>query len=385
MSEIAYFDNAATTFPKPEKVYTFMDQFYREYGVNVGRGQYKLASRANHLIYETRQLLQRLFHCPNKKIVFTHTATEALNIILQGIPLKDQFNIYLSPFEHNAVTRVINYLQNKYKLNIFTLPVDKNNFEYDIEKIKYQFTENAPNLVVISHASNVCGVIAPIDDICKLSKAYNAINLIDMSQTAGLIDINLNSEIFDFAVFSGHKTLYGPLGVAGFIFTGNIKPLPLVYGGTGIDSASQELPETIPERYEVGSPNIMAISGLYASLKWIEEVGITNIFEKEQENHKKLFNILNSFENIRIIGSTDIGKTIGVVSCIFEGYSCDNIGQVLNQQNIAVRTGLHCAPYAHRFLGTYPSGTVRFSVGYFNNENDFIKLREGLEFIRDNS
>jgi len=385
LNKTVYFDNAATTFPKPEEVYIFMDKFYREYGVNVGRGQHKLAFTASNLIAETRILLQDLFHCPNKKVVFTHTATEALNIILQGLPIGDNYNIYLSPFEHNAVTRVINYLQSIYKLNIHTLMVDKTTFTYDLEKIKYQFTENKPNIVVVSHASNVCGVVAPIDDICVLSKAYDAINIIDMSQTAGLIDTDLSSDAFDFAVFAGHKTLYGPLGIAGFTCSGAVKPAPLLYGGTGVDSANQNLPETIPERYEVASPNIIAISGLNAALKWIDKVSIKSIFEKEKKNHKRLLEVLRNFDNIKIVSPTNEDTAIGVVSCVFDGYSSDSIGQILTEHDIAVRTGLHCAPSAHQFLGTFPSGTVRFSVSYFNDDSDFEKLQEVLEYIEDNA
>ncbi|MBP7508522.1 MAG: aminotransferase class V-fold PLP-dependent enzyme [Prolixibacteraceae bacterium] len=385
MNKSVYFDNAATTFPKPEEVYIFMDKFYRECGVNVGRGQHKLAFTASNLIAETRILLQDLFHCPNKKVVFTHTATEALNIILQGLPIDDNYNIYLSPFEHNSVTRVISYLQSIYKLNIYTLLLDKTTFTYDLEKIKYQFAENKPNIVVVSHASNVCGVVAPIYDICVLSKPYEAINIIDMSQTAGLIDTDLSSDAFDFAVFAGHKTLYGPLGIAGFTCSGKVKPAPLLYGGTGVDSANQSLPETIPERYEVASPNIMAISGLNAALKWIDKVGIKSILEKEKINHKRLLEVLRNFDNIRIISPTNEDTTIGVVSCVFDGYSSDSIGQILTEHDIAVRTGLHCAPSAHQFLGTFPSGTVRFSVSYFNDDSDFEKLQEVLEYIEDNT
>lgn len=380
-----YFDNAATTFPKPEQVYTFMDKFYRENGVNVGRGQHRLAFTANKLVGETRGLLLELFHCSNKKVVFTHTATEALNIILQGLTVIDNYNVYLSPFEHNAVTRVIHHMESLHKLNIHFLAVDKATQNYDLESIQYQFADNKPNIVVISHASNVCGLIAPIHKICSLSKKYGAINVVDMCQTAGLIDTDLSSLSIDFAVFAGHKTLYGPLGVAGFICESDVKLLPLLFGGTGVDSASQSLPENIPERYEVASPNIMAIAGLNSALKWIDANGINNIYNTEKTNHSRLLEVLNDFSNIKIIGSTDIDNSIGVVSCVFDGYSSDNIGQILSDHNIAARTGLHCAPYAHNYLGTFPAGTVRFSVSYFNDERDFVKLREVLAYIHKNS
>jgi cysteine desulfurase family protein len=380
-----YFDNAATTFPKPDTVYTFADKFYREYGANAGRGQHKLAYAANKLREETRELILRLFHCPAKKVIFTHTATEALNIILQGLDITNGSNIYLSPFEHNAVTRIIHHLQSIYKLNVHMLSVDVGSLSYDLEKIKYQFAENRPHYVIISHASNVIGAIAPIKEICKLSKQYNAVNVIDMAQTAGLIDTDLSSNMYDIAVFAGHKTLYGPFGIAGFICDGSITPKPLLYGGTGAESASQSLPTKIPDMYEVGSSNIAAIAGLNAALKWISETGIEKIYKKEKENHAELLKVLNNYKNIRVVEPNDINCCIGVVSCLFDEYSSENIGQILSEHNIFVRAGLHCAPQAHKFLKTFPEGTVRFSVSYFNEKDDFKKLREVLQYIADNS
>ena len=384
MDKIAYFDNAATTFPKPECVYEFISDFYRRCGVNVGRGQHKLASEAAALVKETRELLLELFHCPSKKIVFTHTATEALNLILRGIPIKDGYNIYISPFEHNAVTRVLKHLQSVYDIRIKTLAVDRKTMKYDFDRIRNLFAESKPNWMIVSHASNVCGVVSPVFELCRMSKEFGSINVIDMCQTAGLVDANLNTDDIDFAVFAGHKTLYSPLGVAGVISSFCVKPDPLLYGGTGIDSASQELPETIPERYEVASPDILAISGLNASLKWIKSIGVEQIYKKEQENHKKLVTLLSGYENISLI-STEEAESIGVVSCVFDGYNSDNIGKILSEHNVAVRTGLHCAPFAHKFLDTFPAGTVRFSVSYFNTDEDFEILKEALDYIESNS
>lgn len=383
LESVAYFDNAATTFPKPDEMHQFADQFYRTCGVNVGRGQHKLAAKASTLVQETRNALLSLFHCPNKKVVFTHTATEAINLVLQGLTLTDNYNIYISPFEHNAVTRVLNYLQSIYKINVIQLAVDKNTLSYDLARISNQFAEKKPNWMIVSHASNVCGAIAPIQELCHIAKEHGAITLVDMCQTAGLIDTDLSNTDIDFAVFAGHKTLYGPLGIAGIISNFDIKLKPLIYGGTGVDSANQTLPETVPEKYEVASPNIFAVAGLYASVKWILEVGVEReIYRKEQENKSKLLSVLKEFSNIKVI---EPSESIGVVSCIFDGYSSDNIGSILSENNVAVRTGLHCAPYAHQFLGTFPAGTVRFSVGYFNSDDDFKKLREVLSFIEENS
>ncbi len=379
---VAYFDNAATTFPKPEEVYSFMDSFYRKCGVNVGRGQHKLAAEATALMEETRNMILELFHCQNKKVIFTSTATEALNVVLQGLLIPSNTYVYISPFEHNAVTRTLHHLQKTANFQVKILEVDKTTLHYDIEHISKQFMENAPYCVIISHASNVCGSIAPLNEIFALAKRYDAVTIADMCQTAGLIDVDLSSDIYDYAVFEGHKTLYGPMGIGGIIAKQTISLPPLVYGGTGVESANQDMPNEIPIKYEAGSHNILAVSGLNAALKWINAVGIDAITAKEFNNREKLLSILRGYDNIKTITS-DNG--IGVVSCVFEGYSSDNIGQVLSDRNIAVRTGLHCSPQAHKFLGTFPAGTVRFSIGYFNSDEDFEMLREALNYIEENS
>lgn len=384
MEKVAYFDNAATTFPKPESVYDFTDRFYRECGVNVGRGQHKLASKASALVQETRELLLELFHCPAKKVVFAHTATEAINLVLRGLPINDNYTVYISPFEHNAVTRVLYHLQTMYDFKVETLSFDKDTMTYDMARIRNQFAEKKPNWVIVSHASNICGVVSPIKELFRLSKEFGAINIVDMCQTAGLVDTDLSGDDIDFAVFAGHKTLYSPLGIAGVVSSFAFKPQPLLFGGTGFESANQALPESVPERYEVASPDIAAIAGLNASLKWIKETGIQNIYEKEQANHKKLLEILSRYENIKVI-DTAKAMSIGVVSCLFDGYGSDSIGQILSEQGVAVRTGLHCAPTAHKFIGTFPAGTVRFSVSYFNTEEDFEILEAALDYIELNS
>jgi cysteine desulfurase family protein len=385
VNSIAYFDNAATTFPKPEEVYAFTDRFFRECGVNVGRGQYTLSSKAAALVAETRKLLLALNHCPNRQVVFTPTATEALNIILQGVELLDESNVYVSPFEHNAVMRVLHHIGGSRRLNIITLAFDIESFTYDLEKIGYQFASEKPHLVVVSQASNVCGVIAPIAKIAAAAKKYGAVNVVDMCQTMGLIDTDLSPDVIDFAVFAGHKTLYAPFGVSGFICTADCDLKPLIYGGTGIDSASRTLPDTVPERFEIGSQNVVAIAGLNAALKWANSIGIENIFNAEQRNRTRLIEILSAFSNIRIVSPVSGENAVGVVSCVFDGFGSDSIGQILSERGVAVRTGLHCAPDAHHFLGTFPNGTVRFSVSYFNDDSDFKRLSDALAYIQNNA
>lgn len=379
---IAYFDNAATTFPKPECVYTEMDSFMRTCGVSLGRGQHKLSSKASFVADETRSLLLELFHCSNKKVVFTNTATEALNIILKGIAIPDGANIYISPYEHNAVTRTLHSIGKTTDFKLITLEVDKINFTYNLKKITEQFKNNKPFCVIISHASNVIGTIAPLQEVFSEAKKYDAITVADMCQTAGLIDTDISSNDYDYVVFAGHKTLYGPLGISGFISSFPQELPPIIVGGTGIESANQDMPNEIPIKYEAGSHSSYAIAGLNASLKWIKEIGIGNIFAKEKENHSTLINILKKYDNITLF---EPENAVGVVSCLFDNYSSDEIGQVLSQNDVAFRSGLHCAPFAHKFIGTFPAGTIRFSVGYFNDDSDFEKLDSVLKFIRDNS
>jgi len=381
VSKMIYFDNAATTFPKPDIVYENMDIFYRTNGVNVGRGQYDLASKASNLVQNTRDLICQLFNCSfDQRVVFTSTATEAINIVLQGMNWQGNENVYITHFEHNGVLRCLNMLKKRYDLNIHYIDLDPRSLEYDLDKIQIQFQENKPNVVIANHASNVCGLITPVEEISRMAKDYNAEVVIDCCQTAGLLDIDLKLIEADYLIFSGHKTLYGPFGIAGFIIKENSKLKPLIYGGTGIDSGNLELPSTIPDKFEVGSQNIYAISGLNTSIKWILDNGVENIQEKERNLTKSLIAVLQKFDT-KIYLSKNIDNHIGVISCNFKGIPADRIGDLLNQHNIAVRTGLHCAPDAHRLLGTYPAGTVRFSLGYFNNISDIIALEEVLESL----
>mgnify|MGYP001657831238 CR=1 FL=1 len=372
-NNIAYFDNAATTFPKPEEVYSFMDSFYRTNGVNLGRGASSNESSAASLQKETRELLLKLFHCPlNKTVIFQPSATQALNLIIRGFNWSEGDTIYISPFEHNAVLRPLNYLKEKLNLQIIQLAVDKDSITYNLEKIKYQFQENKPRAVIVSHASNVCGVIAPIKEIFAYAKKYNSLTIADMSQTAGLIDTNLIESNVDYAVFAGHKTLYGPFGIAGFVSTTDVNLDPLIYGGTGIESANPLMPDLMPIKYEAGSANIQAIAGLNAALKWIFQVGIDQIYKTEQKNTELLLNILRKYDFIHIIKPRS--DSVGVVSFNIDNYSSESLSEVFSNNGIACRTGLHCSPLAHDFLGTSPGGTIRFSVGYFLTDKDLRKL-----------
>ena len=380
---MAYFDNAATTYPKPECVYVFMDEFYRKSGGNVGRGDHSMSATAGGLVSDTRKKLQELFHCPAKQVIFTPTATIALNMIIQGIIAAGAKNVYISPFEHNAVTRTLHRVEKEGKINITQLSVSKN-LRYDLERIRYQFDDVKPDFVIVSHASNTIGLVAPVEDIFSLAKKYGAITLIDMAQTAGIVDCNLGLSTFDFAVFAGHKTLYGPTGISGFVMNPEVD-LPAVFlGGTGYESANQDMPESIPEKYEIGTLNIAGIAGLNAALSWIQEQTVERLREVEETNRQHLIDLLEEYDFIKIVGNNPDCDYVGIVSCLIDDISSDSAGSIFDQQGIALRTGLHCAPLAHQFLGTYPAGTIRFSVNYFTTEKDFEDLREALDYIEEN-
>lgn len=380
---MAYFDNAATTYPKPETVYQSMDQFQRQTGGSFGRGNYEFSNSAKGMVDDTRKAIKQLLHCPAKQVVFEPSATISLNIIIQGIIQKGARNIYISPFEHNAVTRTLHHYKKRGQIKVEELAVDQK-LNYDIQRIRFQFETTPPDLVIVSHASNVIGLVAPVEEIFSLAKEFHAITLLDMAQTAGLVDLDIGKEIIDFAVFAGHKTLLGPTGISGFVMKPGIELEPVFFGGTGFDSANQDMPTSLPERFEFGTMNTVGIAGLNASVKWILQQGVDALAAAEAENRNKLLTLLKEYDYVSIIGDIDGRDYVGIVSCVIDDISSDIAGQLFSERNIAVRTGLHCAPNAHKFLKTFPAGTIRFSVNSFTPDEDFVVLREALEDINDN-
>ena len=380
---MAYFDNAATTFPKPETVYQSMDQFQRQTGGSFGRGNYEFSNSAKGMVDDTRKAIKQLLHCPAKQVVFEPSATISLNIIIQGIIQKGARIIYISPFEHNAVTRTLHHYKKRGQIKVEELAVDQK-LNYDIQRIRFQFETTPPDFVIVSHASNVIGLVAPVEEIFSLAKEFHAITLLDMAQTAGLVDLDIGKEIIDFAVFAGHKTLLGPTGISGFVMKPGIELEPVFFGGTGFDSANQDMPTSLPERFEFGTMNTVGIAGLNASVKWILQQGVDALAAAEAENRNKLLTLLREYDYVSIIGDIDGRDYVGIVSCVIDDISSDIAGQLFSERNIAVRTGLHCAPNAHKFLKTFPAGTIRFSVNSFTTDEDFAVLREALEDINDN-
>lgn len=380
---MAYFDNAATTFPKPECVYDQMDQFYRHAGGSVGRGDYAMSRSAKQLMDETRGQITNLLHCPTRQVIFQPTATLALNMIIQGLISGGAKNIYISPFEHNAVTRILRHFEMLKQAAVFQLTVTKD-LQYDLERIRYQFDNDRPDLVIVSHASNIIGLVAPAEEIFRLAKQYGALTVLDMAQTAGIVDCNVGLDTFDFAVFAGHKTLLGPTGISGFVMKSDIRLLPVLFGGTGFESASQDMPTSLPERFEIGTMNISAIAGLNAALKWVHEQGVSKLYQEESAKRKRLLELFARYDFIQTVGNIEDRQYVGIVSCVIDGISSDIAGQLFSERNISVRTGLHCAPLAHRFLGTYPAGTIRFSVNSLTSDDDFEALDAAIADIGNN-
>lgn len=381
MTELAYFDNAATTFPKPAVVYDFADSFYRTNGGNAGRGNNTLAAAAKGMATQAKNNLKTLYKCPSRKVVFTPSATDALNRILLGSGLSKGDVVYVTPFEHNAVTRPLNHLVKTVGVDLRVLAFDRETLLPDFRAIERQFDEHRPSLVAMTHASNVCGAVVPVEEIAALAKSHGSTVVVDMSQTCGLLFLNLSTTNIDFVVFAGHKTLYGPFGVGGFMCLDTSSLEPVLFGGNGINSIEQEMPSEIVSMSEIASQNVYAIAGLKASTDWIISRGIKQMRVAESKALDTLTSLLRQYENVHIIRDDMRCERIGVVSAVFDGYSPDEMEVVLGKAGVAVRSGLHCAPYAHEFLGTLPVGTVRFSVGAFTTGKDFGRLEEALNLI----
>lgn len=370
---MVYLDNAATTFPKPESVYIAMDQMNRTGAVNAGRGAYRLAQVASKLIYETKEQLRKLVHVDTTSaVVFSPSVTIAMNQIVNGLSLREKAVVYVSPYEHNAVARSVHELSKKKLLVVKELPID-DNMEIDVEKMKYEFALDKPEAVFCTHISNVTGYILPIEVIFNESKKYGAINILDSAQSLGLVEVRADLIKVDVIAFAGHKTLYGPLGIGGFINVSNVPLDVYISGGTGSDSLNLEMPEGRETRYESASSNIVAISGLNAALKVLDQ---KKIFAHEKELLDYTYDKLSKIDEIRICMPQKHEQYVGIISFIVAGFNSEDIGMILDEDfDIAVRTGYHCAPYIHKYLNDRLSlGTVRIGFGQFSTKEEVDKL-----------
>ena len=344
-----YLDNAATTFPKPERVYTALETANRELSFNAGRGSYKAARAASAIIDDTKNRLLSLFHATGyADIVFTPSVTHALNQVLNGLDLTGNSVIYVSPYEHNAVARTVYQLSVNSGASVKMLPLTKD-LQIDLEKAKYQFSINSPSVVILNALSNVTGYILPVAEIFLMAKEYGAITVLDAAQAAGLIDLDMPALNADVLCFAGHKTLMGPFGIGGFLIKHGITLKKVLTGGTGSASLTLDMPEEAPGRYEASSTNVVAIAGLNASLKGLD---INEHRKTLRELTEYLLEALNGIPSVNLMGTFDTDKTLGIVSFVVEGYQSDEVGIILDDEyDIAVRTGYHCAPYIHDYLG----------------------------------
>ena len=380
LEENIYLDNAATTFPKSEAVYKAMDDANRRFAVNAGRGSYKLAREANAIIDDTKERLLRLVSASStSKVVFTSSITISLNMILQGITWQKGDIVYVSPYEHNAVARTLEKLKNDFQIVVKLMPLTEE-FDINLPLLESLFITDRPKCVCCTGVSNVTGYILPTKEIFKAAKECGAITILDSAQSLGLIEQKLDD--IDFLAFAGHKTLYGPFGIGGFIDNSRVKLKQVIVGGTGSNSLILSMPEETPNRYESSSPNIVAIAGLNAAL---EELDVNHNFKFEKELTEYAIEKLEEISNIRIYKSKKMDSQIGIISFNIRnsGLSADDIGNILDEEfGIAVRTGYHCAPYIHNLLGDIEySGTVRIGLGKFNTREHIDALCDALENI----
>lgn len=379
MGQRLYFDNAATTYPKPEDVYIAMNDAARCIGVNAGRGSYEEAKCAATRIEDTRGLVRHFIQGKSEaKVVFTASATIAMNLIIGGIQWKESDVVYLSPFEHNAVARTIYAYQKQYGFTVLELPLDEEKLELQLKDIPYLFAKKKPDYVFMSHVSNVTGYILPIEEVSAFAKQAGAMVIIDASQSCGLLPIDVRTGDMDFIVFAGHKTMYGPFGVAGYVNNTGISLHLVLYGGTGTDSLNLDMPEGV-ESLEPGSPNIIAIEGLNAGLCYLAEH--PEVEQQERELTRYLVEQMADISHIHLYLPSDRNRHISMVAFNIDGYKSDEVGMLLDQDyGIAVRTGYHCAPLIHKYLKDKDSlGVVRASIGCFTTKEDVDAFVEAVK------
>ena len=378
METCIYFDNAATTFPKPEEVYTAMDRVNRQEAVNAGRGSYTLARKAAALISDTRKAILKLAEADEvAEVVFTASATLASNQIFGGLEWSSEDVVYVTPYEHNAIVRVLYALQKKYHFEIVLLERKEGSLELDMEKIQFQFSRKPPTVLAMTHVSNTIGAIVPVKELADLAKKYNAITVVDGAQALGLVPVSLKQMQIDFYIFAGHKTLYGPFGIGGFIRQKTVKLLPYLAGGTGSDSLNPEMFLGDEPVLEAGSPNLVAIAGLNAAVQTLHP---EELLQREQELTAYLTTQLRTIP--RVILYTPRNH-VGIVAFNIEGYQSADVGMILDEDyNIAVRTGYQCAPYIHDVLEDKEHlGIVRASIGRYTTKEEIDLLVKAVREI----
>lgn len=377
-----YLDNAATSWPKPPVVLKAMADALEQAGGNPGRSGHRLSIAAARIMYNTRDDLAAFFgvHDP-LRVVFTANATHALNLALNGL-LKPGDKVVTTSIDHNAVRRPLRYLERHgIRLEIVPCSVDGS---LEISKIS-QVVDAATRLVIITHASNVIGTILPVAAVAEIAHQAGALLLVDAAQTAGVLPINMTAAGIDLLTFTGHKELLGPPGIGGLVMadtfdTANIAAT--VRGGTGSMSELEEQPDDLPDKYESGTANLVGIAGLGAGLRYVREKGLGPVREHFNKMTRMLIEDLSVIPGIRLYGTHDAEQSVSVVSFTAESRRVSDIGMRLDDEfGILSRVGLHCAPAAHRTIGSFPEGTVRLSPGSFTTADDIKKAVRAIEEV----
>lgn len=380
-----YLDNAATTFPKPLAVPEAIYDYIVNNGGTSGRGSYEKAILADGLVYQTRRSLAKLFnHKDAKTVVFTSSVTESLNLALQGI-LKPGDHVVTSALEHNAVWRCLKTLERDLGISISVVPATAQG-ETDIKDVEASINPDT-RMIVFTHASNVLGTIQPIGEIGKLAREKGIIFLVDAAQTAGVVPIDVQAQNIDLLAFTGHKSLLGPMGTGGLVVNCDVDIHPLISGGTGGDSAYEYQPDYYPNHLEAGTMNVSGIIGLGAALEFLKAEGIDHIRQKEDELMDYALDELKKIPEIELYGPQNSSKSVGVIPFNLAGQVPEEVAFYLDQTcHVMIRSGLHCAPSAHRLIDTVTRGTCRIGIGYFNEKSHIDALVNGLKsYLKENN
>ncbi len=374
-----YLDQAATSFPKPEVVYQEMDRCLRQFAANPGRGMHTMALTTGEKVAQARGEIARFFNITKpERLVFTMNATMALNIALKGL-LQPGDHVISTGMEHNAVARPLQALAAQ-GVNTTFLPGNLEG-EFDFNLLEAALTKET-KLIVTLHASNVTGTIFPIAEIGAWAREKGLYYLVDASQTAGSLPLDVVAAGIDLLAFPGHKSLMGPQGIGGLYISPRINLTSFIEGGTGSLSESLTQPTELPDAFESGTLNVPGIIGLGAAVGYLEQVGLAKLGVHKQELLTYLYEELPQLPQLRLYAPRDPKRNAGVVSLVFNGVTPNEVAYVLDQgYGIATRAGLHCAPLAHRTIGTTTTGTLRVSLGYFNTFAEIETLLTALREI----